>query len=134
MKIAEHNGQKFTTTGAGNFAALHPEGTALHIRARLTKIAESEYTPIAKVSEHFTPEDVELFEAPRKKEHAKSVTNARKRLESIAHLGDHETVYEKASWHLTKEAAEKAARRTGGRVVPTTDSEKNQNLNPNQFN
>jgi len=126
--VAEHNGQKLTTTAAYKFASLSGR-PANYARASLSKMANSEYAPLKLKG--MNEEDKAAFEAPRIKEHAKRVKDAQKRLSEIAHLGEHQTVYEKATWHSTEEAAQKAAKKVGGVVVPVI--KEGSNLNPQQF-
>lgn len=119
--IAEANGQKLTTTRFGKFAAL--EGRpASYVRAELNRIANSEFISSIQLAERAGLDasqlDIEALDAPRIKEHKKQVAKATARLAAIAQVGENETVWEKASWHLTYELAEKAARKVGGIVVP----------------
>jgi hypothetical protein len=119
--VAEANGQKLTTTGFGKFAAFSGR-PANYVRAELTRIVNSEFVSSLELAERggldASQLDLEFLDAPRIKEHNKQVAKATAKLAAIAHLGEYEMVWEKASWHHTSELAAKAAHKVGGIVVP----------------
>jgi hypothetical protein len=117
--VAEANGQKLTTTRFGKFAALSGR-SASYVRAELNRIANAEFVSASQLiaADKLHHIDIEAFDAPRIKDHNKSVAKANARLAEIAEISDNQIVWESATWHHTYELAEKAARKVGGIVVP----------------